>query len=79
MDDEYRDIPGYVGLYKININGEVIYYPRFVIIPGHGRRFYKSGVLKLEKYTSGCLFARLRKNGNKKSISVSKLVALAFD
>lgn len=73
-----KDMPGYEGIYKIDSDGNITRTARYVTIPYGGRRFYSGGVVKQTKNNDWYMCVRLRKNNNRKNITVHKLVALAF-
>ena len=63
--EEFRDIPGYEGLYEVSNLGRV-------------RSLETERILKPSKNTWGYLFVSLYKNGIKKAVRIHRLVALAF-
>ena len=63
-DEEWRDIPGYEGLYQVNRTGEV--------------RNKKSQLLKHRNNDRGYPHVWLSKNGKLKAIAVHRVVASAF-
>ena len=63
--EEFRDIPGYEGLYEVSNLGRV-------------RSLETERILKPSKNTCGYLFVSLYKNGIKKAVRIHRLVALAF-
>ena len=65
MEEEWRDIKGYEGLYQISNLGRVYSY-------------HKGDCLNLNKDKDGYLVVGLHKNGKKKPYSVHRLVAKNF-
>ena len=63
MIEEWRDVPGYEGMYEVSDWGRV---------RRNGR------ILKLRKDGQGYLFVSLYKNGTKKEAYIHRLVSLAF-
>lgn len=74
MEEIWRDIPGYEGLYKVSNLGQVKSLEREDSL---GRRI-KSKILKTTKDKDGYLHLTLCKNGNKKQFRVHRAVLLAF-
>lgn len=62
--EEWRDIPGYEGLYKVSSSGRLV--------------SYKRGELRPFKSRDGYLVATLQKNGQRYRTGVHRLVAAAF-
>ena len=83
MRVEWKDIPGYEGMYQASSLGEIRSIPHIV----HGRNWQKPDgftymvkgrVLKQRKKNNGYLQVILFSNGNSKSFLVHRLVAAAF-
>lgn len=76
--EEWRDIDGYEGIYRISNRGRVKSLER--IVPwGNGIRHIKERFLKPDKKKSGYLFFHLHtKEGTEKCEHVHRLVAKAF-
>ena len=70
MNEKWKDIPDYEGLYQINENGDVksINY----------KNTNKEGILKPCINTSGYKMVVLMKNNKRKSYYIHKLVAITF-
>lgn len=68
MEEIWKDIPGYEGLYQVSNLGEV---------KGLYRRCY-GRVLSVAKNSKGYRYVCLYKDGKSKGIKVYRLVALAF-
>lgn len=75
---EWRDVPGYEGLYQVSEFGDVKALAKTV---PHGRskmRPYPERVMNLRKNNFGYLSIELSKNGEQKNLKVHRLVAMAF-
>lgn len=79
MEEFWKDIPGYEGLYQVSTKGRVRSLDR---VRDHGawdrKRFLRGRVLKLQKNTNGYIFIALSKNGKVVKDRVHKLVQAAF-
>lgn len=71
MEEEWRDIPGYEGLYQVSNLGRVKSLYRSTRKP-------TGGIMTPKMDTCGYLRVRLRKNGKKYTGKVHRLVAMAF-
>lgn len=69
----WKDIPGYEGLYRLNINGQ---------IESCNKMMYKTlspkKLVKLSKNKSGYIFVNLSKRNIKQMFQIQKLMALTF-
>lgn len=75
---EWRDIPGYEGLYRVSRAGRIWSVPR-VVSTSHGRyRPIEGRILKPLVTRQGYLRVALSKNGRRAHLFVHRLVALAF-
>lgn len=70
METEWRNVPGYEGLYEVSAQGSV----RSL----NWRNTGKTRELFLKRHRDGYRQVELFKDGNKKMIPVHRLVALAF-
>lgn len=78
MNEEWKDIVGYEGLYQVSNLGRVKSVSR-VVIRGNGRhQMVKEKILKYRENNRGYLFVCLYKNGVAIPYSVHRLVAEAF-
>lgn len=74
MEEVWKDVVGYEGLYQVSNTGKVMGLDR---LSSHNQ--FVSGKIKKQRHDKdGYLKVSLCKNGNKKSHSVHKLVATAF-
>ena len=75
---EWKDIPGYEGLYQASTDGRIKSLARFNPNSGRVGMFYKQKELKpsLDRY--GYLQVRLCKNGKYKTFKVHRLIALTY-
>ena len=77
VEENWKDIPNYIGLYQVSNLGKVKALSR--ILTGHRQnKFRPEKFLKPEKIKSGYLRASLSKNGNTKSFLIHQLVAITF-
>ena len=75
MEEVWKDIPGYEGVYKVSTLGNVMTFQHKGV---YGKNPY--GRLKVQSPDScGYMYVSLvDKNGNKKKVSVHRLVAMTF-
>lgn len=82
MEDlkKFRPIPGYQGLYSINLSNEVMSHEKYVKLRGNIKQLLKEKILKtaIDKRT-GHLMVNLSKDGIKKNFGIHVLVALAWE
>ena len=71
--DEFVDIPGYEGIYQINLNQEVKRCQRYVANRLGGMSLLKEKILSPYKHNSGYIYIQLDK-----SWKLHRLMALAF-
>lgn len=69
MEELWKDIKDYEGLYKISNKGNIVSLPR---------KGAKGGLLKQTKDKDGYLCVGLNKNNSRKTFKVHRLVAMAF-
>ena len=76
----WKDVQGYEGLYQVSNLGMVKSLGRFVVRPlsQKGYRWKAEKILKPRKNHYGYLRFNLYKDGKRKTISVHRLVAIAF-
>ena len=72
MEEIWKDIPNYEGLYQISNLGRVKSFPR------KGTHTKKERILKFAKSNKNYLIAMLTKHNKRKAKSVHRLVAEAF-
>ena len=80
MPEEWRDIPGYEGLYAVSDMGAVKSLARSINAPKRGRYFTRNVKERILKHADGHGYKRvvLSKGGYKKGYAVHVLVAKAF-
>lgn len=78
MEEIWKDIQGYNGIYQVSNIGRVRSLDRYDIDKLDRKCFYKGQILKQYYDTGGYLKVNLYKNKKGKSYPVHKLVALAF-
>lgn len=81
MEEIWKDIEGYEGLYQVSNLGRVKSLERIIKMVSKGTECYKriqESVLKQCKSRSGYYLVVLSKNGGQKNLSVHRLVAKAF-
>lgn len=74
-NEEWRDINGYEGIYKVSSNGRVLYYRK---TRSAGVTTKIPSIRKLKKNKTGYIEVALFKNGKYKHLLVHRLVAEAF-
>ena len=75
---EWKDYPGYEGLYAACNNGQVKSYEKRIIMPTGGIRINPEKIKKPYKTHRGYLFVNLWKDGKQKTVLLHRLVAEAF-
>ena len=78
VEEIWKDIEGYEGLYQVSNLGRVKSLPKPINIPGRGVYYSKEKIIKLSKNKGGYLEAHLCKEGKMKTMMVHRLVANAF-
>lgn len=73
-EEEWRDIPGYEGYYKVSSLGRVYSVHRRT----QPRRFSGGYCLSIRHHKNGYCFVALSKNGEQRQYRVHRLVAAAF-
>lgn len=73
-EEEWKDVEGYEGIYKVSSLGRVYSVPRTA--PNNGQ--CGGYCLKPQKYRNGYVFYHLTKNGKTKGALAHRLVAKAF-
>ena len=79
--DNWKDIKGYEGYYKVSDTGKVRRIERYVkSVNGRGKyeRLVKGKIVSVYENKQGYLHLHLSKNGVAKKFYISRLVALAF-
>ena len=78
MEEVWKDIPGYEGLYQVSNLGQVKSLPRVVRARGLGKRKPPERLLHPGRCRSGHLYVNLRKDGSTHHSEIHRLVMLAF-
>lgn len=78
MNETWKDIKGYEGLYQVSDKGKVRSLDRNVRRNGNTYKSLKGRLIKQHKYDNGYLFVTLSKNGKYKQFLVHRLVGVAF-
>ena len=78
MEEQWRDISGYEGLYQVSNLGQVKSLPRMAKSKNDSYRVVKEAILKQYVSNTGYLRVYLYKDGKMKPHSVHRLVAIAF-
>lgn len=78
IKEEWKDIQGYEGLYRISNLGNVASCERYVRVCGGGRRLVQPKLLKQFKCPGGYCEVNLWKNNKQKTTMVHRLVAETF-
>ena len=80
-DQQWRSIPGLVGLYEVSSYGHVLSLPRVVVYARLSKQIQKSvagKMLKPQRNANGYLAVRLYSGGGGHTFDVHRLVAHAF-
>lgn len=80
MEEIWKDIPGYEGLYQVSDKSCVRSLDRFVTESNFRKRilFFKGQIIKPYTYKNGYYYVVLRKDGGSKHFYLHRLVANAF-
>ena len=78
MEEVWKDIEEYEGLYQVSNLGRVKSLNRYIISSNGKTLFYKEKILKLRKNKHGYLYVFLYKNTVQKFYTIHRLVANAF-
>ena len=80
MEEQWKDIEGYEGVYQISTNGRVKSLGRVIYRKDSNKvaRFTKNKIRKLKTDKCGYKFINLSKNGISKNFLIHRLVASAF-
>ena len=78
MEEVWKDVQGYEGLYQVSNLGRVKSLERSVYHSKGGNRIYPGKILNPSNNGDGYLFLYLSKNGTTKEYRVNRLVAEAF-
>lgn len=78
MEEVWKDIAGYEGLYQVSNFGRVKSLDRYVPHSSLGRKFCKGCIMSLHINNAGYCTVNLCKDNKYKSFDIQRLVALAF-
>ena len=78
MNEIWKDIPGYEGLYQVSNLGNVRSVDRYVSHKRLGRKFCKGHLMSTHINNAGYVTVNLCKGNAYKSFDVHRLVAIAF-
>ena len=79
LSDNWKDIPGYKGLYQINEIGQVrTLEGKVTFTKHHGKRVWKTRLLKQKSKNNDYIRFDLWKNGKPKTFLAHRLVAITF-
>lgn len=78
MEEIFKEIPNYEGLYQVSNLGNVKSLPKNTKMPNGGLRIQKEKILKHAIDKKGYCAVCLHKNSKGKSIKIHKLVAITF-
>lgn len=78
MNEMWKDVVGYEGLYQVSNTGKVRSLDRYVPHKTLGKKFYKGRIMATHTTNSGYLCVNLSKNNKYTSFDIHRLVALAF-
>lgn len=78
MQEIWKDIEGFEGLYQVSNLGRVKALKRSFVIGNGGIVKHEENILKERKYKSGYCYVGLYKNGKEKKFKIHRLVAQAF-
>lgn len=79
MEEVWKDIKGYEGLYQVSSFGRIKGLGRTVVHKNGTKRYYPEMIRKLSVDTTGQYWnVTLSKNGKKKTFNIHSLVAKAF-
>lgn len=76
--EEWKDVVGYEGLYKISNQGRVMSLERYVRHSKHFLRINKQRIVKLNPDREGYLMVGLHRDGECRNYKVHRLVMIAF-
>lgn len=78
VEEEWRDIEGYVGIYQVSNLGRIRGIDRTVKTKRGKEVFVKGVVISHQSKNNGYLFVELNKNGRGKNYPIHRIVAKAF-
>jgi len=78
MNEIWKDIPGYEGLYQSSNKGRIRGVDRYVVYRNNRKRLWKGKIKTQRKDYKGYLRVELCKDGLQKTLHVHQLVAMSF-
>jgi hypothetical protein len=78
MEEVWKDVVDYEGLYEVSNLGRIKSCDRFVKHPKGGRKFIRGKIKSLSKDKDGYLRVCVCKEGKEKGMSVHRLVCMSF-
>lgn len=78
LEETWKDIPGYEGLYQASDLGRIKSLDRIVETSNMYSKLYKGTILKQTLGTTGYLTVKLNTDGKRKTRKVHQLIAMAF-
>lgn len=78
MEEIWKDIPGYEGLYQACTTGEIRSVPHYTISSSGKKRFFEGKHIIPQKATSGYYHVVLHKNGKKTTRLLNRIILITF-
>lgn len=78
LNEEFRDIPGYSGLYQISNYGRVKSLKRITYLKKNLLRYEEEKLIKLHRNDKGYFYVSISKNNQRKTYRLNRLVAKIF-
>lgn len=78
LNEEFRDIPGYGGLYQVSNYGRVKSLERITYLKKNILRYEKEKLIKLHRTDKGYFYVSISKNNQRKTYRLHRLVAKIF-
>lgn len=79
MEEIWKDIEDYEGLYQVSNHGRVKSLGHYTLMKNGRIRFHEGKVIEHQHYTNGYCFVCLSKNGIHKQILLHRLVLITFN
>lgn len=78
LNEEFRDIPGYGGLYQVSNYGRVKSLERITYLKQNQLRYEKEKIVKLHRNDKGYVYVSISKNNQRKTYRLHRLIAKIF-